>query len=612
MEPKEGLFRLCAIVTVGFLCLYGDNSVGAAGLGPNVRGWDQTKYISVDEVEPGMEAYCLTVYKGTQIEKFALEVIGVSRSTYPWLGHDIILVRGTDERFIETGPVGGCSGSPVYINGRMAGALAYAWTFSKDPLYGVTSIQEMLAVPESSGPEAGLVFDLSEPIDFEQIDSQLSEALSALAHSPAVSGSGFQQLPCPLITAGLPSETVQELDGWVQPLGFMAAAIMPGQSPYGVGATQLAPGACLAVPLVTGDMNIQVIGTVTEVVDDQVYGFGHGFLSYGAIDLPMATGHIHTVVSNVVRSFKYGGAIDIVGALTMDESTAVYGRLGKIPRTVPLTINVDRYNDAQTRVFDCRLATNQIWTPLLLRLVLDAAGHVLGRLPPRHTVQYKVTVGLEDAEPITFSNLSTGSGLAEVALESRASVALLMNNPYEKINVESVEIDIDITAEDALSRIWSVNLSDQKVKAGEEIEFEVVLQSVLTDKKKYQGRLRIPKELKPGKYDLHVFGGYDYLRFLQKAAPFKFIPENLPSLIEALNNVLRVKRDRLYCLLVLPPGGVALERAELPDLPPTKALVLRHATRMIRAVPYHHWLQKSFHTGTVVMDKKAMKITVEK
>jgi len=137
---------------------------------------DSSRYITVDEVKPGMKAYCLTVFEGTEVEKFDLEVLDVVRDFRP--GMDAILVKGLDERFIHTGPVGGCSGSPVYIEGRMAGALAFGWTFSKDPLYGVTPIKDMLRVGRSfenqqtlgkNIEQPGLVFDYSVPLNFKSI-----------------------------------------------------------------------------------------------------------------------------------------------------------------------------------------------------------------------------------------------------------------------------------------------------------------------------------------------------------------------------------------------------------------------------------------------------------
>ena len=157
-----------------------------------------------------------------------------------------------------------------------------------------------------------------------------------------------------------------------------------------------------------------------------------------------------------------------------------------------------------------------------------------------------------------------------------------------------------------------MELSDSKVKAGENIEIGVVVESVLAGKKKYQCTLEIPEDLAPGIYDLTVCGSSDYERFLVKAVPYKFIANSVPDLIEALNYSLGVGRDKLYFLLSLPPGGVTLEQAELPDLPGTKVLVLQNAKRTLKIQPYQHWIERSLETGTVVIDKQAVKITVEK
>jgi len=585
----------------------------AAAPGAKKDGLDPAKYITIDEVRPGMEAYCLTEYEGTKIEKFDLEVLSVVRNMMP--GRDAILVQGTDERFIRTGPVAGCSGSPVYIDGRLAGALAFAWVYSKDPLYGVTPIEAMLRVgkqkPGTTGGvrEPGFVFDFSQPIDFARINAQIAGSTNVRKNSSA----GLATLPCPLITSGLPAGVCEQLNTAVEPFGLMAVSGLGGSTETsGQEDTQLAPGATLAVPLVTGDITMTVIGTVTAVVGDKVYGFGHGFLGYGPINWPMAPGRVHTVVSSLVRSFKSASALETVGALTRDESTAVFGQIGAKAEMIPLKIKVDRYNDVEKRVYNCQVAVNRRLTPLLLRSAVAGAALMLGDLPPDHTIEYKVTISVEDGESIAFENVSTSLGVNEMITESVGSVALLMNNPYKKVCLKSIEVDIQEVAKNILSHIWSVDLSDSKVKAGQNIDVEVVVESFLAGKKKYLFNLTVPEDLSPGKYDLILCGGYEYLAFLRKSAPYKFVAQNLTTLIKAINDILAIKRNRLYCLLVLPSGGVTLEKAELPDLPATKALILQDAKRTLRTQPYPHWLEKSLETGTVVIDKKNIRITVEK
>jgi hypothetical protein len=578
--------------------------------------WDSTKYIDLDEVKPGMKGYCLTEYGVKGIEKFGLEVVDIVRDFDP--GMDLILVYGTDERFIHTGPVAGCSGSPVYINGRMAGALAYAWPYAKDPLYGVTPISEMLKVGlgvQSTGTKQSadysfMAFDFSRPINLTEAYIQFKNELI----NRSKNSSSASRLPCPLITSGLTNAGRKQLDELFEPLGLMVVAGGGSGSNTNTAGekVELVPGASLIVPLISGDINMAVSGTVTEVRDDTVYGFGHSYLGQGPVDFPMATGKVHTIVSNIYRSFKLTSMIENVGALTMDETMAVSGQIGAKAKTIPMTIRLDRYNDTEKRQYNCLVANNRQLTPLLLQAAISGAAFQLGDFPPDHMVEYKVAIDLEDNKSIRFQNVSTVRGVNEVIIESAGSIALLMNNPYEEIDIESIDYDIRIVPKSIISHIWSLNLSDSKFKAGEDIDIEVIIESVLEGKKKYKCTLGIPENLAAGKYDLTVCGAMDYERFLIKSVPYKFIVQNLPGLVEALNFSLSVNRDKLYCILSLPPGGITLEQAELPDLPPTRALVLQNTKRSLDVRPFQHWTEKSLETGTVVIDKKVIKITVEK
>jgi len=625
-KPKAVFFLFSLLVLTCSFC-WADERLDKTRPQNAAEGvWDPTKYIGIDEIRPGMEAYCLTIYKGTEIEKFGLEVLSVIRNVEP--GRDAILVQGTDERFIHTGPVWGCSGSPVYIDGRLAGALAFAAYFSKDPLYGVTPIKDILRVGHqrntASKPgtadtargvwEPAFAFDFSRPIDFAEINRQITTSRLPAKNTQG----GLTFLPCPLITSGLPAEVCEQLSASVEPFGLVA---VPGAAGAGTSSTvknvwqpndvQLSPGACLVVPLVSGDITIAAVGTVTEVVGDKVYGFGHEFLGSGEIDLPMATGQVHTIVSSVIRSFKFASPIEIVGVLTADEATAVCGRIGAKAKMIPLVITVDRYKDTEKRVYNCNVAENQLLTPLVLHSAVAGASLMLGGLPPDNTVKYKVVIDIEGAAQIAFENISTGIGLDEMLEEGTAAVAILLNNPYKKVNIKSINFDVHIVPKNISSRIWSVDLSGSRVKAGQGLDVAVVIESFQAEKKEYHRSLKIPRELAPGKYDLIVCGGSSYQEFLMKTAPYKFIPQNLETLVGAMNSLLAISRDKLYFLLVLPAAGVAVESAELPDLPATKALLLQDVKRTLRSQPHPHWLEESLATGTVIIDEKVMQITVE-
>ena len=610
------LFRFCIVIVLAGV-------LNAAGEPRGLEGiWDSAKYISIDEIKPGMEAYCLTEYGVAGIEKFGMEVVDVIRDINPSSSpgsRDAILVKGTDERFMHTGPVAGCSGSPVYIDGRLAGALAFTWSYAKDPLYGATPIAEMLAVgrggradiSEQRAGQVDLGIDFTAPIDFAEVDRRLRSGL--IRASSGFRGANY--LPCPLITSGLPAEVREQLGAIVEPFGLMVVAgggSGVGNNIAGAEKARLVPGACLAVPLVSGDISMSTSGTVTEVIGDKVYAFGHFLLGYGQIDLPMATAKVHTVVSNMASSFKLTSVLETVGAVTTDEAAGIIGQLGLQAKMIALTIRVDRYNDTEKRLYNCQLVNNRMMTPFYLRMTVAGAAFQLGDLPLEHMIEYKVNISIKDAESITFENISSGMGLNEVVMECYSAIGLLMNNPYGVVDIESIDIDMRIIPRSVVSRIWSVDLSDSKVKAGQSIRISAVLESVLAGKKQYQWDLEIPENLVPGKYELTVGGYRDYEQFLVKTVPHRFIAQNLPGLIEALNNSLQIDRDKLYCLLALPSGGVIIETAELPDLPATKVLLLQDTKRAMRIRPYSHWLERNIETDTVVIDKRAFQITIEK
>jgi hypothetical protein len=278
---------------------------------------------------------------------------------------------------------------------------------------------------------------------------------------------------------------------------------------------------------------------------------------------------------------------------------------------IPLRIKIDRYNDQQ-RLYNCELAVNRLFTPLVLRVTVAGAALMLGRLPPDHMIEYKVAIDTRQGESIRFENISTGAGLMEVVTESAVPVALLMNNPYKKVDIKSLDFDIRIAHKNVAGQIWSADLSDTKVKAGQTITASIVTESVRAGKKRYQYSLKIPEDLSPGKYKFIASGKSGYMEFLMKSARYKLVPRNVDSIFEVLNYVLNIGKDRLYCLLVLPSAGVAVERAELPDLPGTKALILDDSKRALTIQPYPHWLEKSFDTGTVIGNTKTIEITVEK
>ncbi|MBW8034479.1 MAG: hypothetical protein FVQ79_02105 [Planctomycetes bacterium] len=574
-----------------------------------VCGLDKQKYIPLDEIARGMEAYCLTVYEGAKIERFEMEVISVVYDYRP--GQNMILVVGKDERFKHSGPVQGCSGSPVYIDGRMAGALSYGYSYAKDPLYMVTPIAEMLNIgtveTTKTATSNGLIFDFSEPIDLAALSDDLWE--KPLPRSSSVTSS---KSPILLVTS-LPSQVCDAFSERFDTAGIRAVAGSGTDIRYGLNdVTEFQPGGVLAIPLVSGDISMSAVGTITEVLGEKVYGFGHAFLGYGSVDLPMATGFVHTVVSNLSFSFKLSGTGPIRGAIRHDENFGVYGTIGDRAELIPLRITVRRYNDPEAeRVYNCKLAVNRFYTPIMLQVALIGAGQMLGPLPPDHTVNYKGAIKLDKFGAIDIENISSGRVFAEVAGEAMSTVSLLMNNPFGKVKIDSMDFEINIGPQNRLANVRSVELSDYRVKAGDTVKVAAIVESHMSKKSEHQFKVNLPEKLAPGKYEMMIGGSYDYAAFLRKARPYNYIAKDLDSLVAAIKRILALKRGKIYAVVTLGTGGVVVRETELPDLPPSKTVLMTSGKRTTTSKPYQHRLEQNIPIDSVVLNSKALQLIVE-
>lgn len=568
---------------------------------------DRTKYIPLDEVRTDMEAYTLTVWYGTKVEKFPLKVLSVVRNRQP--GNDMILVIGTDERFKNSGAIHGNSGSPVFIDGRLAGALAAGWDGSLEPMYLVRPIEEMLQVgvgPQAaiSGSGAGrLSLDITESLDLTAVYEQTTRRLTSRRFRDA--------LPLPLATS-LPAHVCRSLADSFDLLGVspLPAGMTAGTAAEAINAA-IEPGSVLTAVLCSGDINLAAVGTATEVVGETVYGFGHSFTGIGSVEFPMSAGLVHSVIAGYEYSFKLASPGPILGSIQFDQNAAIRGQIGKIPAMIPMRIKVERFNDPEVRTYDCRLAIDRDYTPTVARVVALAATQMQGPLPPEHTVKYSGRIDASGGQTITFENLSSGRNAAEMGSELLSALTLMLNNPFEPITPQGIELHITVEPDDRTAVFWSARLSQATVKPGQTITADVTVQSFRQARSVYSVDIKIPDTMPPGKVPLHLLGAAAYNNFLNQNAPQRFRVVDAPSLLEGLNRVMNMPRDRLYVVLPVPATGLTLRRFELPDLPPSRMLLIQDAARIEPVEPYKNWVENNAITDKIISGAVQIELTVE-
>ncbi len=568
---------------------------------------DSDRYITLDEIHTDMKAHTLTVWSGTEIERFPLRVLSVVRNRQP--GEDMILVRALDERFEASGAVQGVSGSPVYIDGRLAGALAAGWMGSLEPLYLVRPIENMLQVGAASSAVATasgsghMTLNVSEPLDLSAIYEQAMAKQTPLGSRDS--------LPLALATS-LPAEVCRHLSGTDMVPG---ATLLPGALTTPAAGQDMdvpiEPGGVLAAVLCSGDINLAAIGTATDVQGDTVYGFGHSFTGLGAVQFPMAAGTVHTVVAGRTSSFKFSSPGPILGTIEYDQNAAVRGRIGKIPTMVPLRISVERFNDPEVRVYDCQLAFDRQFTPLIARLVVQASALMQGPLPPEHTVRYKGRIEVQGGQAIAFDNVSSGRSVAEMGMEILSTLTLLLNNPFELVRPEAIDVELFIEPGDSTAGIWSAQLSRTTVKPGQTVTANLMLQTFRASRSAASIELAIPDSMPAGKHTLHLMGAAAYNSFLTQHAPHRFRVVDTDSLLTGLDQVLNMPRNKLYAVLPVPATGLTMRRHALPDLPPTRMALMQDPKRLEPAEPYKNWIQNSVALDTIVSGAVQVELTVE-
>ena len=315
------------------------------------------------DVAPGAGGVCVTEMDGGERVEIPLTVIGTIGPTTP--EGEIVLIRLEDDRFRHTGIIAGMSGSPVYVDGRLLGALAYGWSFSKEPIGGVTPFVRMEALSDGSGPVGG--FAATRPALAELLAAAGDGNLGSMLTSwlIPVGGGDLAGLPVAIsASAGWrPTEGHWLAESWDR-LGWVST---PGGSHDAVAGGELVPGAMVAGVLVDGDATLGAGGTVTEVRGDQVWAFGHPFLGTGGASLPMARARVVTVLPSLASSFKFFTIGETIGSFTSDRMHGIWGRLGETTAMVPVTVAVDG------REYDFRSLRHPGLTPFLVAYVTQAS-----------------------------------------------------------------------------------------------------------------------------------------------------------------------------------------------------------------------------------------------
>jgi hypothetical protein len=606
--------------------------------------FDHTRYLSPDEVRPGMKGVGRTVMSGTKIERFQFEVIGVMRNAY-YARQDVILVRCSGLNLEHSGIIAGMSGSPCYVVGddgkeRMIGAVAYGWTFNKDPICGVQPITQMLPIAQFRAPRAAdtPARPTTQPMTAGMSGKGVSvgEILARAAVEPARPGSrfsifnddivkfraastqsklpdGLQPLMMPVMVSGLSSEGMKRVGPQLERFGMVpvASGAPSAAAAAEFGDTRIEPGSAFVVPMLTGDLMMEGLGTCTEVDGDRVFAFGHAMFGQGSVELPFSTGLVHTVIPSVTRSTKIGAAIKPVGTLWGDESSGIYGLMGKTPATIPMEVVVRDVRGEQT--YHYQVVQDENLTPMLVGMAMMESVMSHSEPPREHTIRYAIETEFAGLGTFRTSNLTSQSSIGDAYMETMFPVAGMTSAPFGKAKVARVRVELTVEKGARVGEMDEVTLARTLYKPGEKVAVHIRWQHPHSQPQYTEADydLTLPKDLPDGEYDLTATSASGALLALRSEKPHLFRADSLPELLASMNRIGSFPDNRVYLRLGLPTGGLAVKNMELPELPSYRQQILL-AGKRTDVQKYKEAQVVQYETDFAVSGSRALRITVSR
>jgi hypothetical protein len=551
-------------------------------------------FFRLEDVRPGMKGIGKTCYQGSKPEEFQVEILGIMRGV--GAGADAVLARFSGGPLDRTGVFEGMSGSPVYIDGKLLGAVAFSYEFSKEAIGGITPISEMIDAFGSS--EAALpsnpkiilkkstLWDYKDALtpDSKWNTTWPSSWLSALLQSAQTPFGGHALIPIatPLSTSGFSAEALRAFEPGFRSLGLSllqgsgAAAARLATSPKADSSDNvpLEPGSNLVVSLVRGDLDVSAAGTVTYIDGQRLYAFGHMLFDLGNTNLPMHKGRTLTVFPGLQSSFKIVETGDAIGTIHQDRSPGIYGVVGQNAKMIPLSVDITTSRGIK-KSLNFEIAHDRFLAPLLVNLTVYDSIIASERAMGMQTLDVKGTINIKGQDPVKIENrFSSGSEASSYAsLSIAAPVNFLLASGFKDLDVEKISITIESQEDDRAAVLDAIRLDGTEFKAGETANVDVLYRKADGEVVRDSYPVKLPTDLPPGRLSVLVADGTTLMTIDAKEQGDDVAPRDLNQLIKYINSIRG--NDHLYLRLYRKEAGAVVKGEGMPGLPPSILSILK-------------------------------------
>ncbi|HAR36734.1 MAG TPA: hypothetical protein DCR87_07530, partial [Acidobacteria bacterium] len=504
-----------------------------------------SRIMPLSQVKPGMKGTGRSVFSGNQVDSFEVEILGVMENVQP--GRNWILARLKGVGLENTGVVAGMSGSPVYIDGQLVGAVAFSYAFAKEAIAGITPIEEMLALTQAGQPRrptGGLPagFQL-ESLTQEELGRAYLEMTSAAAGNFSTD-QAFIPAKIPLIFSGFSERAFRQFKPFFSQYNFLpvlgtgqAASQSLKLTPQPV---TLSEGQAVGVQLLTGDLDLTAVGTVTYVDGNKILAFGHPFYNLGPVDYGLTSAEVLAVVPSLESSFKLASTGQLIGRVLQDRTSGVLAEVGSFPRYIPLNVEVQD-SPVSRKQFKLKLVNDQILTPALVNLALFTVLGTEERSYGNLSVDFEADLFLEEGLSVHLEDLFSGNmDNASTSLSGlvAAVVYMLKNNEFKEVSLNQIEVKIRVVEQLRTATLEKVLLDKYEVQPGEVIKVRTYYRTYSNDLKTEEVEFLAPS-LPPGTEFELVVAEAAYIQQLERNLYRiqDFRPRNLNQLLRLLGNL---------------------------------------------------------------------------
>jgi hypothetical protein len=579
--------------------------------------------MQLSDVRKGMKGYGLTVFEGNKVEKFDVEILGVLNNIGP--DQNLILARVDHPVVARAGVIAGMSGSPIFVDGKVIGALAYAWQFSKEPVAGITPIEEMMKISRATSPVGASPAGATPRMSAVEMLSALSKSdtnaafeklMKGMAATPVNSTAGtIRRIALPVSVSSFSAETVQRFTPYLEQLGFVAVPSgASSASTTAVSTANPAPfemGDPVGAVLLNGDFNVAASGTVTYIDGKNVYAFGHPFLDMGEINFPMTTSEVVTVLPSLASSFKFSNTGPIVGVLQQDRAAGIMGTLGAKPDMIPVEVVLTGSGKDQT--YRVNVVRHSHLSPLMLAMVTDSVVANAQRAAGERTVMMEGEIQLKGFPAIKLRDGWAGPQARSSIPQYLALVAgYLMSNEFSATEIEKIKVNIRHDDDLRIAKLMEASLVTPPkghIAAGDTVQVRTVLKPFRGEPFVEMFDVRIPDDQAPGSAYLLVGSGS-----VMNAIDFTLVPPDPRTLQQVLGVIDRLRPSTDLTVALYSNGeGAVTSGVYLPNLPASMRAVVSADTSngAQAAVKYHPTGQNARRLGYIVDGALKIDLNVE-